>query len=220
MQQVSPDIPKIKVILLKTKDQPRKRMAHVFDLCKGKDICEGGGSSHGGCGRYQPTIRRQALELIAEWKDVNEESHERKISLTAERVWEIFKHISDEECTILGMDPKYARPDSMIVTCLPVPPLAVRPAVVMYGSARDQDDLTHKLAAIVKANNELQRNESAGAAAHIIAENIKMLQFHVATMVDNDSPGLPRAQQKSGRPIKSVKARLKGNFCCWFSILF
>ena len=41
-----------------------------------------------------------------------------------------------------------------------VPPLAVRPAVVMFGSARNQDDLTHKLADIVKANNELQRNEA------------------------------------------------------------
>jgi hypothetical protein len=53
-------------------------------------------------------------------------------------VWEILKHIVDEECFILGMDPKFARPDWMIVTVLPVPPLAVRPAVVMYGSARNQ----------------------------------------------------------------------------------
>lgn len=90
------------------------------------------------------------------------------------------------------MDPKFARPDWMIVTVLPVPPLPVRPAVVMYGSARNQDDLTHKLADIIKANNELQRNEAAGAAAHVIAENIKLLQFHVATLVDNDMPGMPR----------------------------
>ena len=67
-------------------------------------------------------------------------------------------------------------------TALPVPPLAVRPAVVMFGSARNQDDLTHKLADIIKANNELIRNEQAGAAAHIISENVKMLQFHVATL--------------------------------------
>jgi DNA-directed RNA polymerase II subunit RPB1 len=52
--------------------------------------------------------------------------------------------------------------------------------------------LTHKLADIIKANNELIRNEQAGAAAHVISENIKMLQFHVATLVDNDMPGLPR----------------------------
>lgn len=101
----------------------------------------------------------------------------------------------DEECFILGMDPKFARPDWMIVTVLPVPPLPVRPAVVMYGAAKNQDDLTHKLADIIKSNNELQRNETAGAAAHVILENIKLLQFHVATLVDNDMPGMPRYLQ-------------------------
>lgn len=141
---------------------------------------------------------------------MNEDDQEKKMNVTAERVLEIFKHISDEECIVLGMDPKFARPDWMIISVLPVPPLPVRPAVVMYGSARNQDDLTHKLADIIKANNELIRNEQSGAAAHIIAENVKMLQFHVATLTDNDMPGLPRAMQKSGRPLKAVKARLKG----------
>jgi len=70
--------------------------------------------------------------------------------------------------------------------------------------------LTHKLADIIKANNELLRNEQSGAAAHIISENMKMLQFHVATLTDNDMPGLPKAMQKSGRPLKAIKARLKG----------
>lgn len=93
---------------------------------------------HGGCGRYQPRIRRSGLELFAEWKHVNEDSQEKKILLSPERVHEIFKRISDEEDIILGMDPKFARPEWMIVTVLPVPPLAVRPAVVMQGSARNQ----------------------------------------------------------------------------------
>lgn len=53
-------------------------------------------------------------------------------------MWEILRHITDEECYILGMDATFARPDWMIVTVLPVPPLSVRPAVVMYGSARNQ----------------------------------------------------------------------------------
>ncbi len=57
---------------------------------------------------------------------------------TGERVHEVFRHISDEECYILGMDPKFSRPDWMIMTVLPVPPLAVRPAVVMFGSAKNQ----------------------------------------------------------------------------------
>ncbi|XP_011179865.1 DNA-directed RNA polymerase II subunit RPB1 [Zeugodacus cucurbitae] len=223
---VSPQNPKIKEIVMKSKGQPRKRLAYVYDLCKGKTVCEGGEDmdmakdgqqadpnkkqGHGGCGHYQPSLRRSGLELTAEWKHVNEDSQEKKIIVTAERVWEILKHITDEECFILGMDPKYARPDWMIVTVLPVPPLAVRPAVVMFGAAKNQDDLTHKLADIIKANNELKKNEGTGAAAHVIQENIKMLQFHVATLVDNDMPGMPRAMQKSGKPLKAIKARLKG----------
>ena len=69
---------------------------------------------------------------------MNEDSQERKIMLTAERVHEIFKRISDEDSLALGMDPKYARPDWMVLTILPVAPLCVRPAVIMYGSATSQ----------------------------------------------------------------------------------
>ncbi|XP_025193833.1 DNA-directed RNA polymerase II subunit RPB1-like isoform X2 [Melanaphis sacchari] len=225
---VSPTHPKVKEIVMKSKGQQRKRLAFIYDLCKGKNICEGGDEldinkdnindpnmppkkqGHGGCGRYQPTIRRVGLDLTAEWKHVNEDSQEKKIPLTAERVHEILKHITDEEVVIMGMDPKFARPDWMILTVLPVPPLPVRPAIVMFGSMRNQDDLTHKLCDIIKCNNELIRNEQSGAATHIIAENIRMLQYHVATLVDNDMPGLPRAMQKSGKPLKAIKARLKG----------
>ena len=70
--------------------------------------------------------------------------------------------------------------------------------------------MTHKLGDIIKANNELIKNEQAGAAAHIIENNMNTLQFHVATLTDNDMPGLPKAMQKSGRPLKAIKARLKG----------
>ena len=98
---------------------------------------------HSGCRRYQPQIRRQGLDLTAEWKNVlkrkkSKDAQEKKISLTAEQVHEIFKRISDDECDILGMDAKFCRPDWLIVTVLPVPPLSVRPAVVMNGSARNQ----------------------------------------------------------------------------------
>ena len=78
------------------------------------------------------------MELLAEWKHVNEDSQEKKMTLSAERVLEVFKNISDEDCRVLGLDPRYARPDWMIATVMPVPPLAVRPAVVMHGSARNQ----------------------------------------------------------------------------------
>ena len=35
-------------------------------------------------------------------------------------------------------------------------------------------------------------------------------QFHVATYMDNDIAGIPQALQKSVRPVKAIRARLKG----------
>ena len=220
---IDKDSARVKEIVSKTKGSLKKRLNLIYDLCKSKAICEGDDGpeddemnettivNKGGCGRYQPSYRRVGIELQAEWKKhVNEDTQERKIALTAEKVYEVFKSISDDDCWILGMNPEFARPDWMICTVMPVPPLAVRPAVVTFGSARNQDDLTHKLSDIVKTNNQLKKNESQGAAAHIIAEDVKLLQYHVATLVDNQIPGLPTATQKGGRPLKSVKQRLKG----------
>ncbi|VDD92561.1 unnamed protein product [Enterobius vermicularis] len=223
---IEKDSPRVKEILKKTAGNPRKRLALIYDICKSKTVCDGGDELQpvaeegddaekevkaGGCGRYQPSYKRMGLDITAEWKKhVNEDTQERKIVLSAERALEIFKSVSDADCVILGFDPRFSRPDWMIVQVLPVSPLAVRPAVVTFGSARNQDDLTHKLSDIVKTNNQLRRDEANGAAAHVIAEDVKLLQYHVATLVDNNIPGIPTATQKGGRPLKSIKQRLKG----------
>ena len=34
--------PKVKDIVAKSNNQPLKRLQHIYDLCKGKKICEGG----------------------------------------------------------------------------------------------------------------------------------------------------------------------------------
>jgi len=52
------------------------------------------------------------------------------------------------------------------------------------------------LSDIVKANNQLIRNEQNGAASHIISEDVRLLQFHVATFSDNELPGMPRVNAK------------------------
>uniref|UniRef100_A0A158P6W8 DNA-directed RNA polymerase subunit n=1 Tax=Angiostrongylus cantonensis TaxID=6313 RepID=A0A158P6W8_ANGCA len=204
------DNQRVKEIIRKTQGNPRRRLTLIYDMCKSKVVCDGGNEIEsqtmedgddgekvikaGGCGRYQPSYRRTGIDINAEWKkNVNEDTQERKIFLTAERTLEIFKQISDEDCMILGMDPRFARPDWMICTVLPVPPLAVRPAVVTFGSARNQDDLTHKLSDIIKTNIQLRNNEANGAAAHVLADDVKLLQYHVATLVDNCIPGLPTA---------------------------
>ncbi|CAF4906751.1 unnamed protein product, partial [Rotaria sp. Silwood2] len=78
-----------------------------------------------GCGRAQPVYRRSGLELTIQWKKATDENEEPKSKLPAARVLEIFKAIPNSICKILGMDPRQSRPDWMILTVLPVPPLSV-----------------------------------------------------------------------------------------------
>ena len=56
--------------------------------------------------------------------------------LTAQAAYELLKRISDEDIELMGFHPKYARPEWMIITVLPVPPPAVRPSILMDASAR------------------------------------------------------------------------------------
>ena len=56
--------------------------------------------------------------------------------ITPEKALEILRRISDDDCRILGFDPRYSRPDWMVLTVLPVPPPPVRPSVQMDASAR------------------------------------------------------------------------------------
>jgi DNA-directed RNA polymerase II subunit RPB1 len=155
-------------------------------------------------------ITRDGLRILAEFPDAEAFAAERKQELAAERVQQIFRHIRDEDLELLGFHPRFSRPEWMVLSVLPVPPPHVRPSIQMDAVSRGEDDLTFKLGDIIKANNALQRLEAEGAPAHVIREQYVLLQFHVATFMNNDLPGMPRATLRSGRPLKSIAQRLKG----------
>ncbi|KAG1671615.1 hypothetical protein FOA52_006846 [Chlamydomonas sp. UWO 241] len=186
---------------------PERRLRHLVGMCASKRVDEATGAP-------QPAYKMDSMKIMLEFpKPKNEEEEpetgERKQELSAERAYEILKRISDEDCKAMGFDTRFTRPDWMIMTVMPVPPPPVRPAVMMDSSARCEDDLTHKLAEIIRANNALKRQDMNGAAQHIINEFSQLLQYHITTYMDNTLPGQPPAMQKSGRPIKSISQRLK-----------
>uniref|UniRef100_A0ACD5ZZQ4 Uncharacterized protein n=1 Tax=Avena sativa TaxID=4498 RepID=A0ACD5ZZQ4_AVESA len=171
-----------------------------------------------GCGHVQPIIIVEGMGIKAEYKAPKRnlggteelpEYVEQRQSLSAEKVIEILKLISDEDCLLLGLNPIYARPDWMILQVLPIPPPSVRPSVVMSNSMRSEDDLTHQLAMIIRQNKDLRTKIQNGCAAHIIKESVQILQFLVATYFNNELSGQPKSTQLSGRPIKSICCRLK-----------
>jgi DNA-directed RNA polymerase II subunit RPB1 len=93
---------------------------------------------------------------------------------------------------------------------LAVPPPAVRPSIKMDGQQRSEDDISHILVNIIKANKTLQEKIQEEANANIIDDWHTVLQYYIATQVDNKIPGVASVAQRSGRPLKSIKERLNG----------
>jgi DNA-directed RNA polymerase II subunit RPB1 len=172
---------------------------------------------HGGCGNAQPDIRRTGLQLWATWKprkgDDDEDVTPDKKRIFAQDVLNTFRTLTDETLAMMGINLDYARPEWMILSSLPVPPPPVRPSISVDGSGqgqRGEDDLTFKLGDIIRANQAVLRTEVDGTPDHIKVDLCDLLQYHIATYMDNEIAGLDKAQHKSGRPIKSIRARLKG----------
>ncbi|MFN3909935.1 MAG: DNA-directed RNA polymerase subunit A' [Candidatus Anstonellaceae archaeon] len=118
--------------------------------------------------------------------------------------------VPDEDVAALGIDPKYCRPEWMVLTCLLVPPVSVRPSITLESGERSEDDLTHKLVDIMRINQRLEANINAGAPQLIIEDLWELLQYHVTTYFNNETANIPPARHRSGRPLKTLSARLKG----------
>ena len=187
------------------------RWKYVFSLCTKIKRC--GDDCEDGCGTLQPNrIRKEGLATIfAEWKEVSGDENEQiVIKVTPEMVLKNFKRISDDDVTFMGFSPVYSRPDWMICQVMAVPPPSVRPSVKHDAQQRSEDDLTHILVNIIKTNKTLQEKIQNNSPANIIDDWTTVLQYYVATQVDNKIPGVASVAQRSGRPLKSIKDRLNG----------
>ena len=191
-----------------------QRWAFIFPLASKVKRC--GEDTTDGCGCKQPSkIRKEGLAtLTAEWENIEgltpEDSGKLSMTMTPEIVLKIFRRISDEDVTFMGFSPIWSRPDWMICQVLAVPPPAVRPSVKHDSQQRSEDDISHIIVNIIKANKTLQEKIQANAAANVLDDWTTVLQYYIATLVDNKIPGVASVAQRSGRPLKSIKERLNG----------
>lgn len=185
------------------------------------------------CNARQPdkySYEKEDLQFIAHWTRSSEdpmskEMQHSRVLMTPEYVQMLFKRLPDEDCMLIGFDPQYSRPEWMICSVLPVAPPSVRPSVKKEGQQpRSEDDLTHKYIDIIKCNKMLKQklstlsqqksdgtdeNEQAKQVNSRMVESWRyILQYHVATLIDNEC-GVNKAQQRSGRPLKAIRQRLK-----------
>ena len=190
---------KIKEIL---KKPPITRFNEIYSLSQKIKQCK----NEDGCNAMQPDkFKPQGLDGIS----VKMEDEDEKI-INIEYIKSVLEKITNEDIEFLGFSEKWCRPEWMICSILPVPPPSVRPSVKQDNSQRMDDDLTHKLADIIKANNTLRQKIDTDSRIDVIEDWAKLLQYHIATLIDNDIPGLAQAAHRSGRALKSIRQRLKG----------
>ena len=209
---ISPTNPEIAKIMNGRKGV--NRFNAVTALCSKIKRC--GQHNEDGCGACHATIIRRETtsigKLTAIWRNKDKEvgAEDQQVLYEAEDVERIFRRISDEDIDALGFTKEWCRPEWLICCVLPVPPPAVRPSVRADNNTRMEDDLTHKLCDVLKTNKTLKyKMNQPTTNKKAIDEWYQLLQYHVATLINNNLPGIPPAQQRSGRPLKAIADRLK-----------
>ncbi|MBN1503256.1 DNA-directed RNA polymerase subunit A' [Candidatus Woesearchaeota archaeon] len=170
--------------------------------------------------------RRKVKELIVQLKTISKCPHcnEKLQKIRLEKPTTYFEEdkrvspieirtrlekITDEDAVLFGLNPEVVRPEWLVLTLLPIPPVTMRPSITLESGERSEDDLTHKLGDVVRINQRLFENINAGAPEIIIEDLWDLLQYHITTFFDNNVAQLPPARHRSGQPLKTLTERIK-----------
>lgn len=193
--------------------RPRDIFHQVTSIVSAKTTC-----FRDECQGSQPQYTKDVLAIKIKWskEQLNsasspEDRAQMEQPLTAATVLAIFRHIPQEDCDLLGLS--FTHPQSLILVRIPVPPPIIRPSLsASEGSkARGQDDLTHKLCDIVKANNILTAQLANDSVDSMSLSNcISDLQYHLATFYVNGNGTIKPSTHRSGQPLKVMANRISG----------
>ncbi|KAF4400135.1 hypothetical protein G4B88_021349 [Cannabis sativa] len=102
---------------------------------------------------------RSAIAHTKESKgSINIQSH----ILNPATVLHLFKRMLDEDCELLYLS---GRPENLILTNIAVPPIAIRPSVIMDGSQSNENDLTERLKQIIQVSASIRKETSEPSTA-------------------------------------------------------
>ena len=202
------------------------RFKEIKNLTKNVNFCWN-------CGTSVPKIRKEinatkfSMNLIVEREvgtqmvdektgEVLKETKKIIVIITPRDCYNILRNISDTDCLLLGFNPKAARPEDLIISKFPVPPVIIRPTskVDFMASSTMEDSLTLKISDIISANQrvrvQMDKETTETDIGNYSNTAYTLLQYHVAVFFDNESISLLRSEFKTGTPIKSISERIKG----------
>ena len=123
------------------------------------------------CGKAQYELIFTKPTIFIEKTEVGEN---RLLPIT---IRERFSQIPDSDLKLLGYDPSTARPEWFILQALPVPPVTVRPSIILETGIRSE--MIFRTGASIRVNQRL-KDRSRYTATYSI------LQYHATTYFDNE----------------------------------
>jgi len=186
----------------------RSKLNHLIEHSKKVKVCPN-------CEAKQPDkyVKTDLCKMHALWLPtvVNGiETEESKFDMTAKYVLNLFKQLDDTSCKIMGLNPKLSHPSWMVMEVFPVCPPSTRPSVSQDNGQRMEDDITIKYCDVIKYNKMIKEKLKNDPEARILEDWHNILQYHTSTLIDNEIAGVLPAAQRSGRPLKGLRQRLKG----------
>ncbi|CAI5510579.1 unnamed protein product [Closterium sp. Naga37s-1] len=204
--------------------QKKAMVKRVSERCKRTRMCHYCGDHNGSVKKLTGTLKlshdkygkdmdakddvvRRMEAAVEANKEIAQHSSKVADDLNPVRVLWLMERMLDEDCELLDL---YYRPERLIVTHLSVPPVAIRPSVVMESAAgSNEDDATMKLAVIIEVNSALRLGIQKGLPMPNLVENWDFLQLQVGLYINSELPGLPLAAQPT-KPTRGFVQRLKG----------
>ncbi|KAK4503760.1 hypothetical protein PRZ48_004675 [Zasmidium cellare] len=163
--------------------------------------------------KVKPEDMQQFEKTFEEAKKANPEveRHMKRAldDVTPLRALNILKKVPNADVELLGMDPQAGgRPEYMIWTHIPAPPVAIRPSVAQETSSTE-DDITNKLGDIIHINSLMVAALQAGQPLSKVMDMWEFLQVQIAMYIDGNIPGLGK-DSSYGKAMRGFCQRLKG----------
>jgi DNA-directed RNA polymerase III subunit RPC1 len=141
--------------------------------------------------------------------DVNSLSTKYWEDLTAQKVYNLFSRIPKDDIILFDMNPEFSKPIDLLLNYIIVPPLSIRPTVVVSAGATNEDDLTIKIGEMIQLNKFIKNSIAEGNNTVKLLEDLTLLQHTHAQYINSDTKGLNKNLIGS-KPIRDLTHRLEG----------
>ncbi|XP_074571423.1 DNA-directed RNA polymerase III subunit 1-like [Curcuma longa] len=194
-------------------------MTKIRDKCK-LSICPWCGSKNGVVKKAKSslaiahdlsrTIDGSKDEVIAAMSHISSKSLQIAHILSPVIVLSLFKKMLNEDCELLNMSD---RPEKFIVTNIAIPPVSIRPSVLVdAGVSSNEDSITIILKGIINTNSVLREDLEGAVPPFKCLELWDALQNQVVEYVNSEAPSVLNSKNRGLiQRLKGKQGRFRGN---------